>query len=122
GGPAGDGSRCLLRCGAPEPAPRRRAARAWLVRHFRPGLHPGGYPEGREPDRMAVYYYYAAALGWAGGALAAGTGGGPAPLHRLLAEELLRRQREGGSGSNPAPPTREGDPVVAPPFALIALA
>jgi hypothetical protein len=123
GSATADGLRCLIHCGAPESDPRRRAARSWLVRHFRASTHPGAYAGRREPDRMAVFYYYAASVGKIPpGELLVEAEGGPAPAKRLLAEELLKRQRDDGSWANPAHAVREDEPLVATSFALIALA
>jgi squalene-hopene/tetraprenyl-beta-curcumene cyclase len=123
GSATADGLRCLASCGVPESDPRRQAARAWLVKHFRASRHPGTYAGRREMDRMAVYYYYAASLAKAPApALTAEAEEGTVPLKQLLADELLKRQRQDGSWVNPAHAVREDEPVVATSFALIALA
>jgi hypothetical protein len=122
GSATADGLRCLACCGVPEPDARRRAARAWLVGHFRAGRHPGTYAPMREMDRMAVFYYYAASLAKAPGPLEVETSEGRVPVKRLLAEELLKRQRKDGSWANPFHAVREDDPITATSFALTALA
>jgi squalene-hopene/tetraprenyl-beta-curcumene cyclase len=116
GSATADGLRCLAYCGVAESDPRREAARAWLLRHFRPAYHPGDYPELREPDRMAVYFYYAASMA------RAPAGSFPATLNRQLNEDVLRRQREDGSWLNPVGAVREDEPIIATSFALLALA
>jgi len=117
-----DGLRCLAHCRVPEADPRRRAAAAWLRSHFRATQHPGTYAQRREIDRMAVFYYYAASASREPAAsLKVETPDGPRTIRELLAEELLRRQREDGSWINPAHAIREDDPITATSFALIAL-
>jgi squalene-hopene/tetraprenyl-beta-curcumene cyclase len=122
GSATADGFRCLIHCGVPESDPRPRAARAWLVKNFRAARHPGTYARRREADRMGVYHYYAASLARAPSAtLTVEAPGGPVPMKRLLAGELLKRQRPDGSWSNPAHAMREDDPILATSFSLIAL-
>jgi hypothetical protein len=116
GSATADGLRCLASCGVADSEPRRAAARAWLVDHFRPGQHPGDYPKQREPDRMAVYFYYAASLA------RAPVGAIPESLVSQLREDLLLRQREDGSWLNPVGAVREDEPIIATSFALLALA
>ena len=70
---------------------------------------------------MGVYHYYAASLA----RLPPGTllsESGPVPRPRLLARDLLARQRNDGSWVNPAHAQREDEPILATAFALIALA
>lgn len=123
GSATADGLRCLACCGVPESDPRRAAACDWLRQQFRPALHPGDYAAGRELDRMAVYFYYAASLARSpAAALPVETAAGPVPMQRLLAEDLLGRQRDDASWINPAHAVREDDPIVATSFALLALA
>jgi len=71
---------------------------------------------------MAVFYYYCASLARAPGSLTAEGEDGPVAVKRLLADELLKRQRDDGSWANPAHAYREDDPITATSFALLALA
>jgi hypothetical protein len=122
GSATADGLRCLIHCGAPESDPRRAAARRWLVSHFHAGYHPGAYAERREIDRMAVYYYYSASLAKLAPALVIETADGRVAVNRIIAEDLLNRQRDDGSWANPVHATREDEPIIATSFAVIALA
>jgi hypothetical protein len=123
GSATADGLRCLIHCGVAESAPRLQAARSWLMKHFQSARHPGTYAERREMDRMAVYFYYAASLARVPSTLlTVQTDKGQVPMKHLLAEELMKRQEEDGSWSNPAHAIRENDPLVATSFALLALA
>ena len=117
-----DGLRCLSHCGVKESNPRRQAAAEWLRRHFQPGRHPGDYAERREMDRMAVFYYFSSSASKEpAGSLMIGSGEKARPLRDLLAEEVLKKQREDGSWVNPAHAIREDDPITATSFALTAL-
>ncbi len=122
GSATADGLRCLIQCGLPESDPRRQAAHAWLVSHFRPAWHPGAYAERREMDRMAVYYYYAASLAKIAPSLVIETAEGPVTVKRIIAEDLLNRQHDDGLWTNPAHATREDEAIIATAFAVLALA
>jgi len=123
GSATADGLRSLIHCGVPESEPRREAARNWLVSHFRAAWHPGAYAERREMDRMAVYYYYAASLAkMSRFSLVIVTADGPVAVKRLIANDLLNRQRDDGSWANPAYATREDEAIIATAFAVTALA
>ncbi|MGE3808582.1 MAG: prenyltransferase/squalene oxidase repeat-containing protein [Gemmataceae bacterium] len=110
GSATADGWRALRACGLPVDHPRCRAAHAWLSKHFRPGIHPGNYPEARAGLQPGVYFYYAAALARCG----------PDKPEELVAD-LLKRQRPDGSWCNEAGAQREDDPLVATALALQAL-
>jgi squalene-hopene/tetraprenyl-beta-curcumene cyclase len=114
-----DGLRCLVYCGLPETDARRRAAHAWLRKHFQAAETPGKYEQRRERDRMGVYFYYTASV--AKSPLAAEKVGG-VTVRRLLAEALLKQQEQDGSWLNRTEAQRENDPIVATSFALMALA
>ncbi len=96
-------------------------ARAWLDKNFRPDAHPGKYVPTHERNRNAVYFYYAATVAKAlreSSPLDAGV----KPWATSLAAELIARQRNDGSWSNPIELVRENDPLVATCNAMIALA
>ena len=125
GSTTADGLRALLACGLPADHPRVAAARRWLETHFRADTHPGRYAEPREPNREAVYYYYAWSVATAFAALEVrelDTPAGKVRWAEVLAEELLKRQRNDGAWVNPAVLVREDDPLVATPLAVRALA
>jgi squalene-hopene/tetraprenyl-beta-curcumene cyclase len=120
-----DGIRGLLACGVSADNARLRAAREWLEAHFRVDRHPGTYVEAREGLRNSVYYYYAWSLAEAAHSL--GIDKIPMPegdvrWAEALADELIRRQAECGSWTNPAGAQREDDPLVATSMAMSALA
>src|SRR5262249_9456462 len=117
GSTTADGLRALLLCGVPATDERARAAQRWLVANFKPGTHPGAYVERHEPNRMGVYFYYCASLAQAFRQVP-----GPDGWAAALADDLIGRQQEDGSWSNPVQVQREDDPVTATAFALIALA
>ena len=117
GSTTADGLRALLLCGRPADDPRARAARGWLVAHFRPGTHPGAYVERHEPNRLAVHFYYCASL-----ARAFRQVPGPDGWAAALAEDLIGRQQADGSWANPVQAQREDDPVPATSLVVIALA
>jgi Prenyltransferase and squalene oxidase repeat len=121
GSATADGLRCLTHCGVPDGDPSRVAARSWLVSHFRAAWHPGAYAERREMDRMAVYYYYSASLAKITPALVVETDDGPVAVKRIIAEDLLNRQRDDGSWANPVHATREDEANIATAFAVVAL-
>ncbi len=124
GSATADGLRALALCGLPPDHPRVVAAWNWLRQNFSATVHPGHYEPGREAARNSLYYYYCHSLAevldrqppsadldidpqeWAG----------------QIATQLIQRQREDGSWSNPAVDVREDDPLVATAFALRALA
>ena len=123
GSTTADGLRCLAYCGVAETAPRRQAARAWLVQHFSGAEHPGTYEAMREAARMAVYHYYAASLVKGPCAsLPVTTKDGIVPLKQVLAEAVMKRQGTDGSWVNPVETVRENDPIACTSFALLALA
>jgi len=125
GSTTADGVRGLLACGVPAGDPRLEAARHWLEAQFRADRHPGTYLEAREGLRNSVYYYYAWSLAEAARSLGKGKihlMDGELRSAEALADELIRRQAEGGSWTNPAGAQREDDPVVATSMAVSALA
>ena len=124
GSTTADGLRCLVLCGEKDDSPRVQAARKWLQNNFEATTPPGTYDPKRELDREGTYYYYAASMA-------------RVPLDQFLVENkqkhlrmwiealgdaLLERQRADGSWINPAHAYREDEPLVATPFAMLALA
>ena len=110
-----DGILCLLATGYSLDHPRVAAARNWLVSHHRAMAVPGfiGEPYQRWPKGLA--YYYAASSTKAFRALRV-------PVSPSVAEALQSLQRPDGSWSNPENLVKEDDPLIATPFAIIALA
>jgi hypothetical protein len=117
GSATADGIRALRACGVLETDPRLQAARSWLARSFRANTHPGDYASDRAMNREALYYYYAFSVSHA-----LRDDGDDLRRREQLAEALLARQRPDGSWVNPAVAVREDDPLVATPFAVLALA
>jgi squalene-hopene/tetraprenyl-beta-curcumene cyclase len=125
GSTTADGLRALLACGLPPEHGRVVAARRWLERNFRAETHPGDYVTEREGARPAVYYYYcwsAARALKASGVRELMTDAGQVCWAEVLADELLKRQRDNGSWVNAVKAVREDDPVVATCLAAGALA
>jgi squalene-hopene/tetraprenyl-beta-curcumene cyclase len=124
GSTTADGLRCLLACGVPPDDPRVIAARRWLETHFDVSTHPGKYAPDREASRDALYYYYCRSLAEALAALGVKEIDTPAAKVRwaaVLADELLKRQREDGSWANELLAQRENDPLIATSHAVVAL-
>ena len=121
GSTTADGVRALLLCGLPADDPAVRAARDWLVKHFRADRHPGEYVPQHERNRDAVYYYYAASVSKAFRARGVTEAGGK-DWAAELAAELAKRQKDDGSWSNPVELVRENDALVATANAVLALA
>lgn len=124
GSTTADGLRALLACGVAADDPRVAASRRWLESHFVADSHPGGYAADREHARNALYFYYArsTALAFAAARMNhVSKAGGQLDWPAALASELIRRQRDDGSWSNPVVAVREDDPLVATSFALEAL-
>jgi len=117
GSATADGMRALTFCGVKGDQPRAAAARQWLQAHFSAGEHPGQYAATRMHVRPAVFFYYCASVAQAFAEMAA-----PASWGKELSRELLTRQRQDGSWSNPVVDVREDDPLVATPMAMRALA
>ncbi len=124
GSTTADGLRALLLCGRPTDDPRVKAARSWLETKFRSDRHPGNYGKDREHNRGAVYYYYCCSAAKALDALRLEelhTSQGKVRWAEELADELVQRQRQDGSWSNPLVPQREDDPLVATSLAALAM-
>jgi len=124
GSTTADGLRCLLSCGEKNDSARVQVARKWLGSNFEASIHPGTYAPLRELDRQATYFYYAASMA-------------RTPIDQFmvlnkqkkigmwiesLGQALLASQRPDGSWVNPAHAFRENEPLVATPFAVLALA
>ncbi|HEV3144768.1 MAG TPA: prenyltransferase/squalene oxidase repeat-containing protein [Gemmataceae bacterium] len=124
GSTTADGLRCLVLCGEKDDSPRVQAARKWLRNNFEATIHPGTYDPKREPDRQATYFYYTASMTRA--PLDQFMIENPKKLIRTwiesLGDALLASQRPDGSWINPAHSFREDEPLVATPFAMLALA
>jgi hypothetical protein len=111
-----DGTRALLRLGAPPDDARLVAATAWLDRAFDAAKNPGDFPPVAEIRRASAYFYWT----WSAAHVAR-------HLNRrawaeALATELIRLQSSDGSWKNTATEMREDDPIVATSFAIAALA
>lgn len=121
GAAAADGLRALLDAGMAPDAPRAAAARKWIKDHFNARANPGVFEPDREALRNATYYYWAASVTRAMAQFEDG-----AQEKQLwawsLAMELVARQREDGSWANESTDSKEDDPLVATPAALLALA
>lgn len=106
-----DGILSLEALGAAEDDERLCAARRWLIARDRPDAAPGfpGPAYGRWSAGLRFYYagVGAAALGRCSRELAAG---------------LIATQRADGSWRNPEKLVKEDDPLIATPFAVMALA
>jgi hypothetical protein len=125
GSATADGLRCLLYCGVGADHPRVAAAKHWLESHFSATLHPGSFTDDRESKRHAVYFYYAWSAAKALDAVARlkiDTDRETVAWAEMLADELMRRQRQDGSWSNPAKFVHEDDPVTATTLAASTLA
>jgi squalene-hopene/tetraprenyl-beta-curcumene cyclase len=125
GSATADGLGCLVACGLARDDARTVATLRWLETHFDVTTHPGNYPEDREASREAVYYYYCRSLASALvglGVMELDTPAGRVHWADLLAEELLKRQREDSSWANDIFAQRENDPLVATSEAVEALA
>jgi len=90
------------------------AAEKWLTSHHRGMAVPGFVGEAyqRWPNGLAFYYSAASALAFQ----ALDGDAGPS-----VADALRRTQRRDGSWANPANLVKEDDPLIATPFAVIAL-
>jgi hypothetical protein len=124
GSATADGLTCLRSCSLKDD-PRAGAARRWLESQFDASTHPGRYAEDCEASRDAVYYYYCRGLATAllsHGAETIDTAAGGVRWAEVLADELMRRQREDGSWANDLPAQRENDPLIATAEAVQALA
>jgi squalene-hopene/tetraprenyl-beta-curcumene cyclase len=124
GSATADGLGCLVACGMADDA-RTTAARRWLETHFDVSTHPGKYAAERAAARDSVYYYYCRSLARALDGLGVkelDTPAGKVRWAEVLAEELLKRQREDGSWANEALAQKENDPLIATSEAVEALA
>jgi squalene-hopene/tetraprenyl-beta-curcumene cyclase len=123
GSATADGLICfdLLDC---QDAPRTAAAQRWLETHFDASAHPGNYAANREASRNGVYYYYCRSVARALAVLGVKEIDAPVgkiPWANVLAEELIKRQREDGSWVNEVMSQRENDPLIATSEAVEAL-
>jgi hypothetical protein len=117
GSTTADGLRALLACGPPRDGARVTAACHWLTDNFSAAAHPGPFGPGRSALQASVYFYWC----WSAAYALAAAGAGDVPWAEPLAEELVRRQRRGGSWINDAVEVREDDPIVATALAAGAL-
>jgi hypothetical protein len=98
------------------------AARRWLDTHYSTTAHPGAYRQDREATRDALYFYYCRSLAYAFNAVGEiAQRSGELNWRNELADELMRRQRADGAWINAAVDVREDDPLIATPFAVMAL-
>lgn len=120
-----DGLRALLACGLSPDHPRVKAAQKWLEYTFDVKNNPGTFNEDREIIRNATYYYYLWSVAHAFSRLGITqieTKKGRLEWAKVLADELVRRQRKDGSWYNRFTDAKEDDPLVATPWAAAALA
>jgi squalene-hopene/tetraprenyl-beta-curcumene cyclase len=120
-----DGLRALVRCGLKNDHPRVVAARRWLEQNFSATDNPGEWEPDRAVLQNATYYYWAWSVSHALMGLGIEqieTADGKVRWAEVLAEELLRRQKDDGSWINQYTDSREDDPLVAVPWAAAALA
>jgi len=122
GSATADGLRLLQLCGLDPHAPRRIAARRWLLQHLDDDHNPGNYPPARQHLRPALDFYYAASLT---SALQREQADNQVPRtsdwSSVLAARLIKRQLPEGHWQNAAVDVREDDPLIATSFALRAL-
>jgi hypothetical protein len=95
----------------------------WLDTNFAHDSVPGTFNEDREVLRGAYYFYYAWSISEAWRLWRPGDGAfeDPASRRSALAGELMRRRNDDGSWRNPYTDGREDDPLIATPFAALAL-
>ena len=120
-----DGLRAMIRLGMELDHPRVRAAADWLRLRFTAARTPGMFPPQDEYRRESTYYYYLWSVAHALRLLAIPeirTRAGKLQWARVLANEVLQRQRPDGSWLNRYTEGREDDPIVATAFAAAALA
>jgi len=119
-----DGFLALHFCGLPVDHPRMAAAAAWIQRHGAGLGQSGRWMPGRADGRESLVFYYGQALADALAVLAREPNfhAWAAAQRRLLASDLIERQREDGAWEGRAPNSCEDDPVVATAFGVRALA
>jgi hypothetical protein len=124
GSATADGLRALLCCGLSHDDARVVGARRWLEENFSAATNPGTFESVREVDRNATYFYYAWSVAHAFRALGTNAifqNGRRVGWSEALARELLRRQRNDGTWTNPFTASKEDDPIVCTSFAAGAL-
>jgi hypothetical protein len=110
-----DGILALLATGHAATDARVVAATRWLTGHHHGMAVPGFVGEAYQRWPNGLAFYYAAASTQAFRAVQADMGD-------AVPESLRRTQRRDGSWSNPENLVKEDDPLIATPFAVIALA
>lgn len=118
-----DGFLALRLGGAPDDHPRMAAAVGWLQKHCAGLAETSLWMTGRAGAKEALVFYYAQALADALEVLSRNPTihAWAAAQQRLLASDLMARQREDGAWEGAAPDSCEDDPVLATAFAVCAL-
>jgi hypothetical protein len=119
-----DGLLALDVCGLPHDHPRMAAAAGWLRQHCAGMGQTGQWMVGRAEARESLAFYYAQGFSDTLAALAAHPDfrSWAATQQRLLASDLVGRQREDGAWEGMASDSCEDDPVLATAFGVRALA
>ena len=111
-----DGVRALDLLG--DHGPAFAAGHAWLMQRFSAEVQPGDFAKEQVLYQQGMYFYYAASVSRV---MAIPMEGGGRNWARALAVELLARQRPDGSFMNAYTDSKEDDPLVATPQAVMAL-
>jgi len=125
GAMTGDGLRALLQCGLKPDHPRVVAAKKWLQKNFSVKTNPGTFEKNREGLRGATYYYYLWSIAHALtrlGIVELETSRGKIKWAELMADELIKRQKNDGSWVNRFTDAKEDDPLLSTPWAVTTLA
>lgn len=110
-----DGILSLLAAGKAADFPALQAARGWLTERHRDMAVPGFVGEAYQRWPAGLAFYYAAASMQAFRALHVTAGSG-------VSDGLMRTQKADGFWSNRENLVKEDDPLIATPFAILALA
>jgi hypothetical protein len=117
-----DGFLALHSCGLPADHPRMAAAAAWIRQHGAGLGQSGRWMAARAEGRESLAFYYGQALADALAVLSREpTHAWAAAQQRLLASDLIERQRENGAWEGRATRSCEDDPLVATAFGAHAL-
>lgn len=120
GSATADGLLALLACGVPLDDDRVRAATGWLQQHRAIEVVPGftGAETQTATAEVGLRFYYYAALA---SVIHQTPGIDWSKRREALLGALLRLQATDGSWRNPVASMREDDPLVATPFAILAI-